>query len=508
MEKQESIEEIKARSEARKYSNKDMQNMRANKALYLFSQVEYLAIAIVLLLGFVAGNMSAQGKLQIVLIVVSSVITTVLFMKNKKSAIFKWIGIICFFAFYVYALFVVRIDYAVAYIVPVLLATVLYVDRMYERIFSFLTIGIAVVHLIVSVATSQLMIQSIFMMDLMVILYAIAIERATNIVSVFNEDAIGTVADQRAIKEQMIEDILANAQEVRKRSDSISKLITNLAASNDTVTETVKEISDGISGVAENIQEQTSMTGTIQNTISNVEGKTTDIVNIASDSKTTVAHNMKKVTTLREHSVKISGVNEHVADKMEQLQNKAGEVSNITSSIIEISSQTNLLALNASIEAARAGEAGKGFAVVADEIRKLAEQTQVASESITNILNELVENADETSKSVQESINVTNEQKSYIEDVYSGFNEVRDNMDVLSNEINNMNIMMEKLTQSNSVIVDNISQLSATSEEITASSENTANIVESNAVSFSEMADEFNQVYKAIGNFDKYIENR
>lgn len=51
-------------------------------------------------------------------------------------------------------------------------------------------------------------------------------------------------------------------------------------------------------------------------------------------------------------------------------------------SIEEIASQTNLLALNAAIEAERAGQNGKGFAVVAEEVRKLAEESSVATSKV------------------------------------------------------------------------------------------------------------------------------
>ena len=71
------------------------------------------------------------------------------------------------------------------------------------------------------------------------------------------------------------------------------------------------------------------------------------------------------------------------------LNEKAGNINPVVTTITKVADQTNLLSLNAAIEAEKAGEYGRGFAVVATEIRRLADQTAVATYDIEKMVKEM-----------------------------------------------------------------------------------------------------------------------
>jgi methyl-accepting chemotaxis protein len=80
---------------------------------------------------------------------------------------------------------------------------------------------------------------------------------------------------------------------------------------------------------------------------------------------------------------------EAISANIQDLSEQTRLISQIIATVSEITYQSDMLALNAAIEAARAGEAGRGFAVVAEEIRRLAEQSQAATDQVRQLLSDI-----------------------------------------------------------------------------------------------------------------------
>ena len=176
----------------------------------------------------------------------------------------------------------------------------------------------------------------------------------------------------------------------------------------------------------------------------------------------------------------IAATNEDVATLMNTLKERTEAVKGIVDTIFSISSQTNLLALNASIESARAGDAGKGFAVVADQIRNLAEESRKETENIAKILEELSDGTNAASDAVTQSVEAAQVQNDMIQNASESFSGMSGNMSKMIENIEHMDSMLNSLKQANDRIVENIMQISATAEEVTAASTQAENLSNQN----------------------------
>jgi len=103
-----------------------------------------------------------------------------------------------------------------------------------------------------------------------------------------------------------------------------------------------------------------------------------------------------------------------ISSKLTVMDEKANNINTVVTTITKVADQTNLLSLNAAIEAEKAGEYGAGFAVVAREIRRLADQSAVATLEIEQMVKGMQSSV---SQGVMEVDKFSREVRQYVDDV-------------------------------------------------------------------------------------------
>ncbi|MBD2414371.1 methyl-accepting chemotaxis protein [Nostoc calcicola FACHB-389] len=105
---------------------------------------------------------------------------------------------------------------------------------------------------------------------------------------------------------------------------------------------------------------------------------------------TTAANDSQKDLVRMETTMRqLAEATNAIATRLGVISEKANNINNIVVTITKVADQTNLLSLNAAIEAEKAGEYGLGFAVVAREIRRLADQTAIATLDIEQMVKQM-----------------------------------------------------------------------------------------------------------------------
>lgn len=295
----------------------------------------------------------------------------------------------------------------------------------------------------------------------------------SSICKVFSDDALGAIEEQKEEQAVIMDSVLQISHTVKVNSDSGTEMIDRLWEASVSTAESMESIASAIEEAANNIGEQSGMTQNIQNAIVEAKKSSDQIVLVAKSSEQNVLDNKEMMERLKQQAEMIAEANAKVNEAMEKLQRQTEEVVQITGLIAGISNQTNLLALNASIESARAGEAGRGFAVVADQIRLLAEETKNSTENITKIITELDMNAKEVTQSVKVSVEAAASQNEAISIAADSVESLEGNIEKLLTDVQAIDEKIEHLAYSNDRIVESITELTATTEEVTAKAEET-----------------------------------
>jgi len=158
-----------------------------------------------------------------------------------------------------------------------------------------------------------------------------------------------------------VTDIAATAKQQQATASEIAATTTEIGATSKEISATSRELVKTIGEVSEVTERSAALAGSGQTSLSNMEDTMGRIMEAAGS----------------------------INAKLVVLNEKAGNINQVVTTITKVADQTNLLSLNAAIEAEKAGEYGRGFAVVATEIRRLADQTAVATFDIEKMVKDI-----------------------------------------------------------------------------------------------------------------------
>jgi methyl-accepting chemotaxis protein len=275
-------------------------------------------------------------------------------------------------------------------------------------------------------------------------------------------------------------------ESIRVSSDGIGVINTNI--------ESVQERADSqmvsVERTAESVEEIIRRIGSLEDAVK-IQGE-----NIARSSES-IEQMVKDIGAVRDVVSKASGITEELSKSSEAgrktLNSLTEELTHIAeqsafleeanAALVNIAAQTNILAMNAAIEAAHAGEAGKGFAVVSGEVRKLAEESNRESNSISQEIKNMRDGIDRIRQVSAETVETMGNMFTDVKDMQSSFTTVNtaveaqaanskrvlDALDALRTTTEQVRSGSEKIQQESGVIHGTVDNLINISKNLTTS---------------------------------------
>ncbi len=439
---------------------------------------------------------------QIVLNLLVFVGGVVLFIKFKKTVIYtRYVGI-AFVVVYSFILITAFSSVTYAYMMPIFFILVLSFDKLVLRISSAIFFVANIVRILLTVTQNNIsdntVIESVMVEAIITILVVVVINIGAKLLEQFFNDSMQEILAVSEHNEALVKKIVETAKVVEGETVRMTEHMTQIVDSTKSVNSSMDAMSQNIEETTDVIIQQNIKSQEIVEIINNTNNKTSAIADATKDADSALTIGKEAMDRLHRHVESSIRANDEMKLSVAELQTKTNQVKTITDVILGISSQTNLLALNASIEAARAGEAGKGFAVVADEIRNLAEQTRAETENITDIIQALSNEAQVMTEKAEHTVEIANDESRYALEAETQFAHIAEKITELSEHVAEVETLMQTLISANTSIADGINSLSASSEEINASTQDVCEISNSNVQSVDKFALSLDHIHSII----------
>ncbi|WP_427108911.1 methyl-accepting chemotaxis protein [Lysinibacillus xylanilyticus] len=306
----------------------------------------------------------------------------------------------------------------------------------------------------------------------------------------------------------LITDVEEAIVEIQSTSSNLTSVAEETNAYGDEIVKAINEVSDGAVKQASEAEDTNRTAIDFAQQIEVLHDKNEIMLDASRHMKLSNQEGLLNLNSLKEKSRESSELINNVYAVFNSLIVKVREIEGIVGTITEISDQTNLLALNASIEAARAGEHGKGFAVVAEEVRKLADQTSVATEQVRTTLKGIESETNLVNNEMKKTNVIVHQQNDSVAITESSFKEIELAVEKIITVIGEMTAGVEYLNNSKDNIMQSIESIAmiseknaAASEEVTASVDEQQRAIQLVSESSSDLTDELSALQESIKRF-------
>ena len=167
-----------------------------------------------------------------------------------------------------------------------------------------------------------------------------------------------------------------------------------------------------------------------------------------------------------------------VAARLAAIRDEAAQITGVVTTISKVADQTNLLSINAAIEAEKAGEQGLGFLVLAREIRRLADQTAVATLDIEQMVKQMqgavsagVMEIDRFADEVKVGVVGVGRINGQFTQIISQVRSLSDRFDAVNDGMRSQNVGTRQIGEAMGQLIDGARQTSTSLREFNAATE-------------------------------------